>query len=122
MTKIRVGMVQLPNMLRAILCDSVGTEPDIDLVDLGNGLGTSSQRKGLEVVLVPCDSAGLRSVCAILTERPNLAVLAFNRDAKLAHLYQVHRQSLGELSADALLVTLRSIAKHPAIEHSGERP
>ncbi len=117
---IKVGMMLLPQMLRAILHDSVGTEPDIELIDLGDGLGSSSQHKSLDAVLVPCESECLGSVCAMLVEKPDLAVLALNRNASLAHLYQVHQQSFGEPSAEMLLVILRSIANHLSLKRTSK--
>jgi hypothetical protein len=114
-------MMMLPQMLRAILFDSIGTEPDIELIDLGDGLNPAKQRNKLDAMLVPCDSNCLRSVWAMLVEQPNLAVLALNRNASLAHLFRIHRQTFDDPSADTLLLILRSLANHCTIEPIGDR-
>ena len=109
MIKINVGMMLLPHMLREILHDSLGMEPDIELIDLSEDSQASLQHRQLDAVLVPCDSKICNSVSAILARQPRLVVLAFTRNAKLAYLYRIERQSYGEPSTDSLLVILRSL-------------
>lgn len=109
---IKVGMLTMPQMLTEILYDSVGNDPDVELIDLNDSAGPPSMPSDLDILLVPSDEDdGPESVWPFLSRQPDVAVLALNRDAKLARLFEFRHELLGEPSAESLLEALHRIGR-----------
>lgn len=112
MPTIKVGMLMMPQMLREILYELVGADPAVELIDLADGAGFSSLRSDVDVLLVPSDEDdGPTSVWPFLAKQPDIAVLALNRDARLARLFEFHHEDLGEPSAESLIETLHRVGR-----------
>lgn len=127
MHQIRVLLSGLPRMLRDIVAELIGAQPDMDVVDasavpaLGAALPELARRVRPHVVIVGGGhDAQARSALgdALLRQAPELRVLALGADGRRAWLYEMRpcEVPLGEVSPAVLLTAIRGAA---AREHAG---
>lgn len=113
MTWIKIGLVQFPHMLRAILSDALGKAHDIEVVDVPaiGEVFVNRKVKGLDAIVMATVDDNSDAVCQLLVENPDVAILVVNRDAKFAHVYELRRETINDPSAEAILEVLRRVAR-----------
>ncbi len=117
MKKIRIIIADVPAMLRDIVAEIIAAEPDLAIVDaIPNNADVKAavRRSGADVVITQqADSEASFDNTALLYARHPLKVIAITGNACEGLLYDLrpHCESLGELSAAALVAAIRGAAQ-----------
>lgn len=115
MNSIRIHLGPMPEMLRAIITDLLGSEGDFEIVgcsDDGQGaLGDARGERADVLITQECHDAGQDCLQAILSPEP-LAVFALSADGTNAAAVSLMRQpiALDSGSGAALASAVRSLA------------
>jgi DNA-binding NarL/FixJ family response regulator len=113
MKRIRVILIGLAQMLREIVTQAVGREPDIEIVrnypptvDLATAV-TESKASVVIASAAACDPSTVRRA---LGKSPQVKIVSISDDAQQIALYEfaVRRRNLGDLSPAQLLAAIRS--------------
>ncbi len=112
MAAIKVAVVAVPAMLREVLNQLLGDAPDIELVEPRQPAPSEEPPDGADVVLLATREEGDSECWRLLLANPDSSVLAVDRGARNASLFQLrrHKESLGEPSAEGLLAAIRRAA------------
>ena len=108
---IRILSGEMPRMLREILEDAVRSQPDMELIDSGDGhdLPMAIKREHADVVIVAERGADDPvSHEQLLLENPRLKVLVVSRDGREAHLLEFWRVPVAEVSLQGLVCAIRA--------------
>jgi DNA-binding NarL/FixJ family response regulator len=112
--RIHVLLAEMPPMLKDIVRQTVGNEPDMVVVgELTSGAHArqAAQDVAADVVIVATPNADdATAPHELLDARPHMLVLALAVDGRTAVMYEFrpHRVSLGEVSPRALVDAIRT--------------
>jgi hypothetical protein len=101
---VRVALLDLPQMLRAIVEDILDQADDVTVTE-------APANDDADVVILGAHEDELPAAGrAQLERRPTAKVLTINGHGRNAYLYELrpHKTPLGEISADTLLAAVRS--------------
>jgi hypothetical protein len=105
-------------LLREIVRDVIAHEPDLEIVAEHEvaDVETAVERDHADFVIVGPDAASDERVCALVGAGLGVRALEVHSDGKESVLYELrpHRVSLGEISADTLLHTIRTVPRWEA--------
>jgi DNA-binding NarL/FixJ family response regulator len=124
---IRIVLIDMPPLLRDVVRNAIAGQPDLDVVAERSvaDLGAAVEEDDPDFVIVGTGSASA-SVRAVVRPRGGVRVLELHSDGRESVLYELrpHRVSLGEISSETLLRTIRTlpdwVAGH-ATDESSER-
>jgi DNA-binding NarL/FixJ family response regulator len=106
----RIVLVDMPRILREIIEQAVGGEPDLELVQARSepGLRAAVESSGADFVISGADY-DFAEVARLLEERPRLRVLAVTGDGREGFLYELRptRTALGEVSRQTIVNAIR---------------
>jgi DNA-binding NarL/FixJ family response regulator len=111
--RIKIVITNVPRMLREIIAGTLSTQSDMALVGEVSdpeALADAVTRTGADVVIWGAEGCDPAAVRWLLETRPTLKVLGVEDDGRrmLLHELQPHTSPLGELSAEALLTSIRA--------------
>jgi DNA-binding NarL/FixJ family response regulator len=109
---IRIVLIDMPPLLRDVVRNAIAGEPDLDVVSERSvaELGEAVEEDAPDFVIVGTDVASA-NVRAVVRPRGGVRALELHSDGKESVLYELrpHRVSLGEISSDTLLRTIRTL-------------
>ena len=103
----------MPPLLREIVRDAVEREADLELVrelDDAPDVTDALERDRADFVIVGSDAAATGSVASLVAAQQGMRALELRADGRESVLYELrpHRVPLGEISAEALVRTIRT--------------
>jgi DNA-binding NarL/FixJ family response regulator len=114
--RIAILLVEMPRMLRDVVANIVGVEPDLCVVADGVEAGTlvdRVEREQPDVVVLSDESGSPPAICEELLGRfPQLSVVAIESHAQRASIYMMRpmRLRLAEISSTQLVNAIRRAA------------
>jgi DNA-binding NarL/FixJ family response regulator len=107
----RIVLVDMPRLLREIIVQAVGDEPDLEIVPFeahGAALRQTVESSRADFVIAGADYE-FREVAQVLEERPRLRILAVAGQGREAFLYELRptRTPLGEVSPRTIVEAIR---------------
>jgi DNA-binding NarL/FixJ family response regulator len=119
--RLRIAIVNMPQMLREIIREVVSPESDMEVA--GEFSGTTDlleavERTRADFVITGTEDADVAGVGRLLRMRPRLKVLAVAADGRQTYLYELRPQKvhLGEVSPQNLLDAIRSAARGEPVD------
>jgi DNA-binding NarL/FixJ family response regulator len=115
LSHIRILIGAMPRMLRDILEEAIGTQPDMELVGSSQAadLLTAIEREQPDVVIVTQEGTGLNvarvELAAATRPLGVLVVTAAGRQIRLAELKQI---SVSDASSNVIVETIRASYSH----------
>jgi hypothetical protein len=109
--QIRILFGKMPRMLREIVEDAVRSQPDMKLIDSGDGndFSTAIEREHADVLIVAEKAVDDPvSYEQLLLEKPRLKVLVVSRDGREAHLLEFRQMPVAEVSPQGLVDAIRA--------------
>jgi len=117
----------MPPLMRDIIRDAIAREPDLDVVAEREAAGLSEavEREEPDFVIVG-PGAGSQTVRAVVGAGSGIRALEVHSDGKESVLYELrpHRVSLGEISPEMLVQTIRAVptwTAEPVTDETSER-
>lgn len=114
MERTRIVLVDMPPLLREIVRDTLAREPDLDVVaehdpdvDVRSAVGETD----VDFVIVGAEATTARmGVASVVGAQRGIRAIEVQSDGKESVLYELrpHRVSLGEMSPETLLRTIRT--------------
>ena len=113
MDRTRIVLIDMSPLLREIVRDVIVQAPDLELVgehDVAEDVGELVERDRADFIIVGSDAASDDGVRSLVGAGLGLRALEVHSDGKESVLYELrpHRVSLGEISSDTLLRTIRA--------------
>ena len=113
MERTRIVLIDMSPLLREIVREALSDEPDLDVVaehDAVADVGEAVARAAANFIIVGSDAATHDSVRAFVASTRGVRALEVQSGGKESVLYELrpHRVSLGEISTDTLLRTIRA--------------
>ena len=113
MERTRIVLIDTAPLLREILREVISGEPDLALVaehDAVVDVRKTVEREAADFVVVGRDAASVDDVRAMVGAGLGVRALEVYSDGKESVLYELrpHRVSLGEISSETLLRTIRA--------------
>jgi len=110
----RIVLVDMPPLLREIVRETLAREPDLDVVaehEAYVDVARAVEEAEADFVIVSSDAAAHTSVAAVVGAERGVRALEVQSDGKESVLYELrpHRVSLGEISPETLLRTIRTV-------------
>lgn len=101
----------MPQMLRDIIEGALKSEPDMELLDSGDGaqLAAAVRRDAADVAII-ADRQGAGSPAQLLVDNPHLKVFVIADDGRRAHLVALRCTTLVEVSVQGLIDAIRATA------------
>jgi DNA-binding NarL/FixJ family response regulator len=114
--RIRVILIALTQMVREIVIQAAGREPDLTIVrdyPPTADFATAVAESEAEVVIASADACDPAMVRRTLRKHPWLTIVSISDDARQIFLYglMVRRTNLGDVSPTQLLAAIRAAAK-----------
>jgi DNA-binding NarL/FixJ family response regulator len=111
--RTRIVLIDMPPLLREIVRDAVEREADLELVgelDDAPDVTDALERDRADFVIVGSDAAATGSVASLVAAQQGMRALELRADGRESVLYELrpHRVPLGEISAEALVRTIRT--------------
>jgi DNA-binding NarL/FixJ family response regulator len=111
--RTRIVLIDMSPLLREIVRDVIVQAPDLELVgehDVAEDVGEVVERDRADFLIVGSDAASGDGVRSLVGAGLGLRALEVHSDGKESVLYELrpHRVSLGEISSDTLLRTIRA--------------
>jgi len=108
----RVMLIDMPQMLREIICELVSGERDLEIVGEFDDEDAALQAIdgcAAAVVIRSLNESARADIAYLLSKAPHLRVLAVSGDGRASSLYvyRPHEQMLGEISPRRLLAAIR---------------
>jgi hypothetical protein len=110
-SSIRIVVGEIPRLLRDIIEKAITQEPDMTLVEaVGADLATLVRRSGADVAIVAddpldCDARHTEA----LVEHPNLKIVVLADNGREAHLLELRRDLMPDISPRALIDVIRAV-------------
>lgn len=113
MKQIRVVVAEVPHILRAIIEDAVGLQPDMELIaGCGRELPVLAGRGSADVVIVAEDQPGdARAHRQVLVDNPDVKMLVVTAGGHAAHLQELRRVPVDDVSAPGLVEAIRAAVR-----------
>jgi DNA-binding NarL/FixJ family response regulator len=114
-SRIRILIGSMPRMLRDILEDAIGAQPDMEIVAPGEpaDLPTAIERQQPDVVIIAQEGAGLNIACVELASAVRrLGVLVVNDAGYHARLMALRQIAVVDVSPRGLVETIRTEFVH----------
>ena len=113
MERTRIVLVDMPLLLREIVREALSDEPDLDVVREHEGsvdVVEAARASGADFVIVGSDAAAGEAVRSLVAPTRGVRALEVRSDGRESVLYELrpHRVSLGEISSETLLRTIRA--------------
>jgi DNA-binding NarL/FixJ family response regulator len=109
--QVRVILVEMPEMLRAIVKEVMSDEDDLEIVDEddGDAAVATIREGGACVVITQRDDRAGQSIDRFLGAGPGVRVLALSTDGRDGAVYELQPEKhlLGEISPPLLLAAIR---------------
>jgi chemotaxis response regulator CheB len=112
--RTRIVLVDMPPLLREIVRDTLAREPDLDVVaehesdvDVRSAVGETD----VDFLIVGAEATTARmGVASVVGAQRGIRAIEVQSDGKESVLYELrpHRVSLGEMSPETLLRTIRT--------------
>ena len=124
MTRIRVVLSNMPNLLRDIVADALSTESDIEIAGEAHSIGELKQLldsgKTDVVVAAERDRAFARDCGHLLTARglPKLLVFTESGNAAYLHWMKLETSFLGQLTPEGLVHEIRAASRLKSVLQS----
>jgi chemotaxis response regulator CheB len=127
--RTRIVLVDMSPLLRAIIREALVPEPDLEVVAEHEGdvdLREVVERDEADFVIVGSDAASEECVRSLVAPARGVRALEVRSDGRESVLYELrpHRVSLGEISSDTLLRTVRAApawGDGPVTDETSER-
>jgi DNA-binding NarL/FixJ family response regulator len=116
MKHVRIVIGAVPEILREILSEVLASEPGFEVVHLANGvLPEDIAWKAPDLVVTMIDNGVPKAFREFFKVYPNMRLLGLKSHGRNAFLVELQPQkvSLGELSSEDLVVTIREAASRP---------
>jgi DNA-binding NarL/FixJ family response regulator len=111
--RTRIVLIDMSPLMREIVREVIAHEPDLEIVAEHEvaDVETAVERTHADFVIVGPDAASGERVCALVGASLGVRALEVHPDGKESVLYELrpHRVSLGEISADTVLRTIRAV-------------
>jgi DNA-binding NarL/FixJ family response regulator len=110
--RIRVVLVDMPQMLREIISELVAHERDLQIVgefDDEHAALKAIDRREVAVVITSLKQSGHPGAALMLRKRPQLRVLAVSADGRASSLFEYlpHERMLGQISPGTVIAAIR---------------
>jgi len=111
--RIRIVLIDMSPLLREIVREALAPEPDLEIVaehDVATDVRDEVARTGADFVIVGSDAGTDDSIRSLVAADRGVRALEVHSEGKESVLYELrpHRVSLGEISTDTLLRTIRA--------------
>jgi hypothetical protein len=111
---IRVGLVDVPRLLREILVTTFESQPDFEVDDTfgpSASLVAAAVASNADVLITASTALAISDLHTALFARPRMKILSIELDGRRAFLHELYprRVALGELSPDGLMEQIRRI-------------
>jgi len=111
--RTRIVLIDMPLLLREIVREALAQEPDLDVVaehEAAVDVRTAVEMSGADFVIVGSDAAAGEAVRSLVAPSRGVRALEVRSDGTESVLYELrpHRVSLGEISSETLLRTIRA--------------
>jgi chemotaxis response regulator CheB len=118
--RTRIVLIDMSPLLREIIREALVPEPDLEVVAEHEGpvdLRTAVERDAADFVIVGADAAD-DSVQSLVAANQGVRAIEVRSDGRESVLYELrpHRVSLGEISSETLVRTIRAA---PSWGHEG---
>lgn len=112
MEQTRIAFVDLPRMLREILKNVLGAQPDLRVVaefPSDVSLKAAASRSSADVLIAGMSDAGDEDLDEVVTAHPRIKVLAIESGGRWMFLYELRprRVTLGEVSPERFVDLIR---------------
>jgi DNA-binding NarL/FixJ family response regulator len=112
--RTRVVLIDMSPLLREIVRETLAREPDLDVVaehEADVDVREAVDRADADFVIVGSDATANAGVRSLVGKGARLRALELYADGRESVLYELrpHRVSLGEISAETLLRTIRTV-------------
>jgi DNA-binding NarL/FixJ family response regulator len=111
--RTRIVLIDMSPLMREIVREVIAHEPDLQIVAEHEvaDVETAVERTRADFVILGPDAASDERVRALIGAGLGLRALEVQSDGKESVLYELrpHRVSLGEISADTILRTIRAV-------------
>jgi len=109
----RIVLVDMPPLLREIVREALAREPDLDVVaehEASVDVRRAIDEADADFVIVGADATARASVASVVGAQRGIRAIEVQSDGTESVLYELRPQrvSLGEISPDALLRTIRT--------------
>jgi len=109
----RIVLVDMPPLLREIVRETLAREPDLDVVaeyPAGVDVRRAVDESDAEFVIIGADATARASVASVVGAQRGTRAIEVQSDGEESVLYELrpHRVSLGEISPETLLMTIRT--------------
>ena len=114
MERTRIVLVDMPPLLREIVRDTLAREPDLDVVaehEADTDVRSAVDEADADFLIVGADATtALTGVAFVVGAQRGIRAIEVQSDGKESVLYELrpHRVSLGEMSPETLLRTIRT--------------
>ncbi len=113
MQRTRIVLIDMSPLIREIVREALAREPDLDLVaEHGADVDVRAaiERDDADFVIVGSDATAHAAVRSVVAADRGFRALELHADGKESVLYELrpHRVSLGEISPETLLRTIRA--------------
>ncbi len=111
MERTRIVLIDMSPLLREIIREALVPEPDLEVVAEHEGpvdLRTAVEQNGADFVIFGADASD-DSVQSLIAANSGVRAIEVSSDGRESVLYELrpHRVSLGEISSETLLRTIR---------------
>jgi DNA-binding NarL/FixJ family response regulator len=111
--RTRIVLVDMPPLLREIVRETLAREPDLDVVaeyEAGVDVRRAVDDADADFVIVGADATARASVASVVCGQRGTRAIEVRSDGRESVLYELrpHRVSLGEISPETLLRTIRT--------------
>ena len=115
MERTRIVLIDMPPLLRGIVREALGPEPDLAVVgehEAGVDVREAVARDRADFVIVGSDRTADELVRSVVGASRGIRALELRADGRESVLYELrpHRVSLGEISPETLVRTIRTVA------------
>jgi DNA-binding NarL/FixJ family response regulator len=112
--RLRIVLIDVPPLLRDIVREALVREPDLDVVaehEAGVDVREAIEQEGADFVIVGSDAAADDHVRTVVSASLGVRLLELHSAGSASVLYELrpHRVSLGAISRETLLRTIRAV-------------